>query len=194
MARGVRLHHKSGREIHVDIRRSLIRDERGAPKAQLSISADITERRGAEALALRNQRLESLGTLAGGIAHDLNNVLAPILMSIALLKLKVTDEGGQRLSACWSRTPSGARSSCARCSPSGGAPRASASLVQPIHIAREVEQIVSDTFPKTVRFELVRAIGQPWTVTGDPTQLHQVLLNLCVNARDAMPNGRQRSP
>ena len=61
-------------------------------------------------------------------------------------------------------------------------------LVQPLHIAREIQQIVRDTFPKTLRFEL-KSERSPWTLTGDPTQLHQVLLNLCVNARDAMPNG-----
>jgi CheY-like chemotaxis protein len=61
-------------------------------------------------------------------------------------------------------------------------------LVQPVHIAREIQQIVHDTFPKTLKFEL-KAERNPWTLTGDPTQLHQVLLNLCVNARDAMPNG-----
>ena len=86
----------------MDTRRTLDPGRRGEPKAQLSISADITEKKKLEAQALRNQRLESLGTLAGGIAHDLNNVLAPILMSIALLKLKVSDESGSRLLAIWS--------------------------------------------------------------------------------------------
>ena len=65
--------------------------------------------------------------------------------------------------------------------------------IQPLHIAREIEQIVSDTFPKTLSFDLMSE-REPWTVTGDPTQLHQVLLNLCVNARDATPNGGTSPP
>jgi two-component system cell cycle sensor histidine kinase/response regulator CckA len=184
----LRLHNTLGQEIYVDIRRSLIRDKLGAPKAQLSISADITDKKRREALALRNQRLESLGTLAGGIAHDLNNVLAPILMSIALLKLKVSDESGQRLLAMLELNAERGAQLVRQVLAFGRGAEGDRILVQPLHIAREIEQIVSDTFPKTIRFELEND-REPWTVMGDPTQLHQVLLNLCVNARDAMPNG-----
>jgi PAS domain S-box-containing protein len=184
----LRLHDSQGHEIYVDIRRTLIRDEKGAPKAQLSISADITDKKKREALALRNQRLESLGTLAGGIAHDLNNVLAPILMSIALLKLKVSDESGQRLLAMLELNAERGAQLVRQVLAFGRGAEGDRILVQPLHIAREIEQIASDTFPKTMSFELVTE-REPWTVTGDPTQLHQVLLNLCVNARDAMPNG-----
>jgi two-component system cell cycle sensor histidine kinase/response regulator CckA len=184
----LRVHDKLGRELYIDTRRTLIRDEQGAPKAQLTISADITEKKKSDALALRNQRLESLGTLAGGIAHDLNNVLAPILMSIALLKLKVTDESGQRLLAMLEMNAERGAQLVRQVLAFGRGAEGDRVMVQPLHIAREIEQIVSDTFPKNVNFELLSE-RDPWTVTGDPTQLHQVLLNLCVNARDAMPNG-----
>jgi PAS domain S-box-containing protein len=184
----LRVHHKLGHEIYIDTRRTLIRDEQGAPKAHLTISADITEKKKRDALALRNQRLESLGTLAGGIAHDLNNVLAPILMAIALLKLKVTDESGQRLLAMLESNAERGAQLVRQVLAFGRGAEGDRVTVQPLHIAREIEQIVSDTFPKTLNFELVSE-REPWTVTGDPTQLHQVLLNLCVNARDAMPNG-----
>jgi PAS domain S-box-containing protein len=184
----LRVHHKLGHEIYIDTRRTLIRDEQGAPKAQLTISADITEKKKREAFALRNQRLESLGTLAGGIAHDLNNVLAPILMSIALLKLKVTDDSGHRLLAMLEMNAERGAQLVRQVLAFGRGAEGDRILVQPLHIAREIEQIVSDTFPKTQSFALVHD-RDPWTITGDPTQLHQVLLNLCVNARDAMPNG-----
>jgi two-component system cell cycle sensor histidine kinase/response regulator CckA len=184
----LRVHHRLGHEIYIDTRRSLIRDEQGVPKAQLTISADITEKKKRDAFALRNQRLESLGTLAGGIAHDLNNVLAPILMSIALLKLKVTDDSGQRLLAMLEMNAERGAQLVRQVLAFGRGAEGDRILVQPLHIAREIEQIVSDTFPKAQSFELVHD-RDPWTVTGDPTQLHQVLLNLCVNARDAMPNG-----
>lgn len=184
----LRVHHKLGHEIFMDTRRTLIRDEQGAPKAQLSISADVTEKKKRDALALRNQRLESLGTLAGGIAHDLNNVLAPILMSIALLKLKVTDDSGQRLLAMLEINAERGAQLVRQVLAFGRGAEGDRVLVQPLHIAREIERIVSDTFPKALSFELVGE-RDPWTVIGDPTQLHQVLLNLCVNARDAMPTG-----
>jgi PAS domain S-box-containing protein len=184
----LRVHHKLGHELFVETRRSLIRDEHGAPKAQLSISVDITEKKKRQALALRNQRLESLGTLAGGIAHDLNNVLAPILMSIALLKLKVSDESGQRLLSMLELNADRGAQLVRQVLAFGRGAEGDRIMVQPLHVAREIEQIVSDTFPKSISFELVHE-RDPWTVTGDPTQLHQVLLNLCVNARDAMPNG-----
>jgi PAS domain S-box-containing protein len=184
----LRLHHKGGREVFVELRRTLIRDEQGAPKAQLCISTDVTEKKKRDALALRNQRLESLGTLAGGIAHDLNNVLAPILMSIALLKIKVSDESGQRLLSMLELNAERGAKLVRQVLAFGRGAEGDRVTVQPIQVAREIEQIVSDTFPKSISFELV-SVREPWTVTGDPTQIHQVLLNLCVNARDAMPNG-----
>jgi PAS domain S-box-containing protein len=184
----LKLHGKLGQEIVVETRRTLIRDEKGAPKAQLSISADVTEKRRSDALALRNQRLESIGTLAGGIAHDLNNVLSPILMSIALLKLKVADDGGRKLLATLEQNAERGAQLVRQVLAFGRGAEGDKMLIQPIHIAREIQQIVRDTFPKTLKFEL-RAEHSPWTLTGDPTQLHQVLLNLCVNARDAMANG-----
>jgi two-component system cell cycle sensor histidine kinase/response regulator CckA len=184
----LRVHTKQGKEIYLDTRRSLITDATGDPKAQLSISADITERRKNEAVALRNQRLESLGTLAGGIAHDLNNVLAPILMSIALLKLKVVDESGQRLLGMLELNAERGAQLVRQVLAFGRGAEGDRILVQPLHIAREIEQIVHDTFPKTIQFDLKYG-NDLWTIIGDPTQLHQVLLNLCVNARDAMPTG-----
>ena len=184
----IRIHTKQGREIFVDTRRTLIRDPQGVPKAQLSISSDITEKKKREAMALRNQRLESLGTLAGGIAHDLNNVLAPILMSIALLRLKTEDESGRRLLATLEMNAErGAQLVRQVLAFSRGAEGEKA-IIRPITIAREIEQIVNDTFPKSIQFEIVSG-PEAWCVTGDPTQFHQVLLNLCVNASDAMPNG-----
>jgi PAS domain S-box-containing protein len=184
----LRLHTKQGQEVFIHKRRSLILDEQGAPKAQLSISANVTEKRRSDDLALRNQRLESLGTLAGGIAHDLNNVLAPILMAIALLKLKVSDESGQRLLAMLELNAERGAQLVRQVLAFGRGAEGHRIMVQPLHIAREIEQIVGDTFPKTIAFDF--KFGRDlWTVTGDPTQLHQVLLNLCVNARDSMPNG-----
>lgn len=182
------VHNTVGKELALQVRRSLVRNENGAPVAILSINTDITESKKAAALALRNQRLESLGTLAGGIAHDLNNVLAPILMSIALLRHKVSDPGGQRLLGMLEQNAERGAQLVRQVLAFGRGVEGERTLIQVKHIAREIDQIVKDTFPKNVTLD-IRGDREPWAVVGDATQIHQVLLNLCVNSRDAMPNG-----
>src|SRR5262249_6954698 len=86
---------REGKEVVVESRWTLVRDEQARPKAKLVVSNDITEKKRLEAHFLRAQRMESLGTLAGGIAHDINNVLLPIMMSVDLLKRQLPEE--QRL-------------------------------------------------------------------------------------------------
>src|SRR5205823_2695160 len=88
---------KSGQIVTVSSRWTLIRDDRGAPKALLLINSDITEKKQLEAQFLRTQRMNTIGMLAGGMAHDLNNALAPILLGVQLLRRKVSDEESGRL-------------------------------------------------------------------------------------------------
>lgn len=160
----------------------------GRPVRRLGMIIDITELKRAEVHSLRAQRMESLGTLAGGIAHDLNNVLAPILMSIDLLKASVSDpESRSAIDAIESSAERGASLirqvlSFARGVDGQRVP------VDLGRVVREVERIGRDTFPKNVELTAVPA-ADLWPVLGDATQLHQVLLNLVVNARDAMPRG-----
>ena len=77
---------KDGREVLVETRWTLVRDDAGRPRAKLVVNTDVTERRRLEAQVLRTQRLESIGVLAGGIAHDFNNLLTPMLMAVKLLR------------------------------------------------------------------------------------------------------------
>jgi PAS domain S-box-containing protein len=183
---------KDGKPLTVEGRWSLVRDEQGRPKSVLAINTDITERKKIEAQYLRAQRMESIGTLAGGIAHDLNNVLAPIMMSIDLLKMQETNP--MRLSVLNTIEGSAKR----------GADMVKQVLsfargvegqqleVQVAHLMREIEKITNETFLKNIEVHCDVPL-ELWLVKGDPTQLHQVLLNLCVNARDAMPNGGRLS-
>jgi len=179
---------KAGEKITVESRWSLVRDEQGEPKAILSIDTDITEKKKLATQYLRNQRMESIGTLAGGIAHDLNNVLTPILISIDLLQTKVTDEEGLKmlktLRNCAKRGGDlvGQVVAFARGMEGQRVP------VDLLLLCRDIRQIISETFPKnlTCQFECVDDL---WTIIGDRTQIHQVLMNLCINARDAMPSG-----
>lgn len=187
------VHNKAGLPITLDTRRSLVRTPDGRAIGHLSINQDLTEKKRLEAQFLRAQRMESIGILAGGIAHDLNNILAPILMSIALLKLKMPDHAGvqKQLDQLAGNAQRGANL-VKQVLSFGRGVEVQRVLMQPKHIGREIEQIISDTFPKNIEFDFTFS-RDLWLVTGDPTQLHQVLLNLCLNARDAMPGGGRLS-
>jgi PAS domain S-box-containing protein len=179
---------KDGREIIADARWTLVRDAAGDPKSILSINTNITEQKKLEAQFLRAQRMESIGTLAGGIAHDLNNILAPILMAVQMLELKVADEGSRRmLELLRANTERGSEMVKQILSFARGV-SGERVTVQPKHLIKEVVKILKETFPKSVaiRFKVAEDLG---VISGDATQLHQVLMNLCVNARDAMPAG-----
>lgn len=158
------------------------------PGVHLTVFRDITERKQLEGAALRTQRMESLGTLAGGIAHDLNNALAPILMSIAVLREDETDAGKREmLDTIDTSAQRGADMVRQVLSFARGVE--GRRLAVPIdQVIRDVERIANDTFFKTIRVQVTLAPDLA-PILGDPTQLHQVLLNLCVNARDAMPDG-----
>ena len=158
----------------------------------LLIFNDITERKKLEAQFLRAQRMESIGTLASGIAHDLNNVLTPLLISVQVLKDKITDADGQSLLNSLETNVQRGASIVKQVLAFGHGIEGERVLVYPAHIVREIKQIVRETFPKAVEFEF-HSPTDLWAIIGDPTQIHQVLLNLCVNARDAMPNGGKLS-
>jgi PAS domain S-box-containing protein len=180
---------KSGVAVMVEGHWTLVNDSDGQPKSVLAINTDITERKRLEAQVLRSQRMESIGTLAGGIAHDLNNVLTPILMSIDLLKLKVKDAAGQETLSIISAS---ARHGADMLGQVLSFARGAEGQKTPVEISRllqDLARIVSDTFPKNIHFHLQDDLPKNLTVSADPTQMHQVLLNLCVNARDAMAAG-----
>jgi len=178
-----------GRTVLVASNWSLVRDKAGRPRAVLIISIDITEKRNLEAQFIRAQRMESIGTLAGGIAHDLNNILTPILGSIDWLKMSVgtnpeTLETLDTLETCAKRGADLVKQvlSFAR------GVEGQRMTVNVAHLAHELVRVLRDTLPKSIKLRLSSS-EDLWTVSGDSTQLHQVLLNLCVNARDAMPAG-----
>lgn len=179
---------KNGNIINVDSSWTLVRDEDQEPKAVLVIDTDITEKKKLEQQFLRAQRMESIGILAGGIAHDLNNVLSPILMSLEVLQLKYIDEESQvwlkLLQASAERGASMVKQILSFARGSDG----KRVIIQPKHLLSDVIKILRETLPRSieVRFNLSADL---WTINVDPTQLHQVLMNLCVNARDAMPEG-----
>ncbi|MEC4813678.1 MAG: response regulator [Scytonema sp. PMC 1069.18] len=177
-----------GKDIIVESRWTLVRDIDKKRYSVLVVNTDITEKKELESQFLRAQRLESIGTLASGIAHDLNNVLAPILMTAQLLESHIHDERSKRLLPILiSNAKRGANLVKQVLSFTRGM-EGDRTLLQLRHLIREIQQVIKETFPKTIQVSTDLSQNL-WTVSGDATQLHQVLMNLCVNARDAMPNG-----
>ena len=179
---------RDGAEIIVESRWTLVRDEKGQPNSILVINTDITEKKRMEAQFLRAQRMESIGTLAGGIAHDLNNVLSPILMAIDMLQLKTTDEASRKwLDVLRTNAERGGNMVRQVLSFARGVEGERVAL-QPKHLIKEIVKILGETLPKSIEinFQIPKDL---WIISADATQIHQVLMNLCVNARDAMPEG-----
>ena len=180
---------KEGKNIIVASRWTLVRDEEGQPKSILTVNTDITETKQLEAQFLRVQRIESLGILASGIAHDLNNALTPMMMTVQLLECKLPDEQSQEwLSILETNMKRAADLVKQVLSFSRGLEGRCTSL-QVEHLISEIERIVKQTFSKAIEIRTDVVTPNLWTVCGNATQLHQVLMNLCVNARDAMPEG-----
>lgn len=156
-------------------------------KARLMIATDVTDKKRVEAALLRSQRLESLGTLAGGIAHDLNNILSPLSVSTYLLRPQVADERGQKtLDTMDEVIERGTLLVRQVLSFARGAEGERVSI-DPRKVLDEVADILTETFPRSIRIHC--NLSASARVLADSTQLHQVIMNLCVNARDAMPAG-----
>lgn len=168
---------------------SPIKDATGRITHFLAVKRDITAEKQLQSQFLRAQRMESIGTLASGVAHDLNNVLGPIMMSLAVLRDLTADNPkiGRILDNMQLSVRHGADIVRQVLSFARGAEGDRIEL-QPKHLLREILEIIQSTFPKSIA---VRADlpADMWTIQGDQTQLHQVFMNLCVNARDAMPDG-----
>ena len=180
---------KEGKELIVASRWTLVCDEQGHPKSILTVNTDITEKKQLEAQFLRAQRMESLGTLASGIAHDLNNALTPIMMTVQLLETKLLDEQSQEwLSMLETNVKRGADLVKQVLLFSRGL-EGQRTTLQVEKLISEIERITKQTFSRAIEIHTDLPAQKLWTISGDATQLHQVLMNLCVNARDAMPEG-----
>jgi PAS domain S-box-containing protein len=182
---------REGEPLVIEGRWTLVRDDQGNPQSILAINTDITERKKLEQQFLRAQRMESIGTLAGGIAHDLNNVLAPIMMSVDVIKMQIDDPKIRKLLDVIGAS---ARRGADMVGQVLSFARGMDGRRVTVHVSalvKELVKITAETFPKNIRIS-VDLEADLWALEADPTQLHQVLLNLCVNARDAMPHGGGR--
>ena len=179
---------RGGQKIIVQKRATLVRDEKGQPWAALVVVTDITESKRIEAQYLRAQRLENLGALTGGVAHDLNNVFTPILMASEMLEPITRNRQDRELVQLMAVS---ARRGAAIVQQLLTYGRVGDSLREQVDVGvvlRDLDRLMQETFPKihTLRVQWPEEL---WPIKADCTQLHQVLLNLCVNARDAMSTG-----
>lgn len=172
----------------LESRWTLLRDEAGAPEGILMIAMDVTEKRRLEVEFLRARQWEVVGSLAGGMAHDLNNRLAPALLGLQLLQESAGDDKTRRmLATIESHTRRGAETvrEVLVFLRGGSVPMVE---VDPQDLVRELEALLNDTFPSSIRVASLIA-PQVGRIRGNVTQLQQALMNLCLNARDAMPEG-----
>jgi two-component system cell cycle sensor histidine kinase/response regulator CckA len=181
---------QGGKSITVESRWTLVRDPAEQPRAILVVNTDITEKKQLEAQFLRAQRMESIGTLASGIAHDLNNELTPILASAQLLLMhpQIKEKKRQQLLENIQNSAKRGATLIKQVLSFARGVEGKRNVLQVRHLVSEIRQIVQETFPKSIEVHLDLP-SDLWLVSGDATQLHQVLMNLCVNARDAMLEG-----
>jgi PAS domain S-box-containing protein len=175
-----------GQVKFVEERWKVSHDQAGKPVRASGTCQDITERKKMEHQFFRAQRLESIGTLAAGVAHDLNNTLAPIMMGVELLKMDYPQESDTvDMMASSARRAAGMVRQLLTFAKGAEGERI---LVSPSRLIGELEEMIRGSFPKNIEVRVHCETAIPG-VMGDATQLHQVLMNLCVNARDAMPRG-----
>ena len=179
---------RDGTQFPIDSRWILMRDQHDNPASMMIINTDVTEKKKLEQQFLRAERMQSIGTLAGGIAHDLNNVLAPIILAIPALRRRVADDNGKLMVDSIEVSAKRGASIIKQMLSFSRGFEGERTIVQLKHLMTEFESFLQSTFPRTIQFKRT-SVKSPWLISGDLTQLYQVLMNLCLNARDAMPHG-----
>ncbi|MFH0990135.1 MAG: response regulator [bacterium] len=179
---------KDHRELIVENRWSLVHGQDGKSESILVIATDISEKKRLEQQFLRAQRLESIGTLASGLAHDLNNVLAPIIMAIPFLKEKLTEKSDLDILATLQSSAKRGEGIVKQVLSFVRGVEGDRAILQTKHLVVELGSFLKETLSPSIRIQ-TKHNKDLWPVLGDATQLYQVLMNLAVNARDAMPEG-----
>lgn len=180
---------KDGRSVTVEGRWTLVRDAEGQPSAIFRICTDVTARLVLEAQLQQAHRLEAVGQLTGGVAHDFNNLLTVILGNADLLVQQLPDQ--PRLQSLAEMTRTAAERGAELTQRLLAFARRQALQPQSIdahQLLTSMDALLRRTLPANIELELVRGAGL-WTTLVDPAQLESAVLNLVINARDAMPSG-----
>lgn len=179
---------KDGKPVTVESRWSLIQ-QGNTPKSILVVNTDITQRKQSENQRLRNQRLDSISTVASGLAHDLNNALAPILMAIPLLSQRLQDAQSQQLLGMLEKNAQRSASLLKQVLDFVQGIEGEKQTVDVGPLIANLEQTLKQRLPQNISIRTHLSAPDLWMITGDANQLHQALMHLCDNARDAMLNG-----
>lgn len=178
----------SGERKWVRILGNAIRSNQGAILRVQGAYQDISERRELEQRSMRAERLESVGTLAAGMAHDLNNLFVPILLAVEQMKADgMPHSDGEMLGLIESSAKRGVDMVRQVLSLARGMDGAH-SRIRIADVLADSALVVRSTFPQEIALRS-RVEDDLWDIVGDSTHLHQVFMNLFVNARDAMPKG-----
>ncbi len=179
---------KDGKEILVDSRWRVIQNKNGSPAKLMIVNSDITAKKRLEAQFIKTQKMESIALLTGGIAHDLQNILAPVTMSIGLLRAELKDPTSLTvLRAVEESAQSGLQLVKNILTYGRGIVGERVSLDLSV-VIQKVLEIFERSLPPSIVID-TEIFGTDWNVLGDMSQLKQVILNICINARDAMPDG-----
>jgi PAS domain S-box-containing protein len=194
LAEGKRLeleeHNPSQGELRtVRVVKTPVRDAQGQNVGVLGIFWDVTDQRALEAQLRQAQKMEAVGQLAGGVAHDFNNILTIILGNAGLLRASIPEGNAAR--ELVQATEKAALRAAELTRKMLGFSRRTALHLEPASLNACVEETVAllhRTIDPRIRLTVVLA-SDLWQVQADPGQVNQVLMNLCINARDAMPAG-----
>jgi signal transduction histidine kinase len=186
---------KDGSEYSLELRVSPDCDRRGArayfvpaQRGPNNEDGEGVEKKRLEAMVLQAQRMESVGALASALAHDLNSALAPILMGLAALHQKCADEESRRWLSLMRKSAERGKDLIERVLAFARGGECECVPLRMAEMIGDVARILKDTLPKNIELQ-ARVPNDLWSVIGDATQIGQVLMNLCLNARDAMPAG-----
>jgi two-component system, cell cycle sensor histidine kinase and response regulator CckA len=179
---------KDGKEILVDSRWRIIHGKNGSPRKLLIVNSDITTRKRLEAQFIKTQKMESIALLTGGIAHDLQNILAPVAMSIGLLRAELKDQTSLTVLRAVEESAQSGLQLVKNILTYGKGIIGERVLLDLSLVMQQVLKIIEGNLPPAIVVD-TDISGAEWIVLGDMSQLKQVFLNICVNARDAMPEG-----
>jgi two-component system cell cycle sensor histidine kinase/response regulator CckA len=179
---------KAGQLLVVDARVNKTAAAPGKPRSNLLVMTDITASKREQAQRMRTQRMETASGLASGVAQELNTALSPVLISIQMLRGKSLDREGQELITTIESSTERSIELLRQLLIFARGIDGERVVMEPARLLKDIAGVAREMFPRNIQV-LCEAASPTWNLKGDPAQLHQLFLKLCVRSRDAMPHG-----